>query len=361
MTLGLAILGSGEIAATHLQSLKELSDFNISYICDIDEEKANDLAKNSPGSQIEKNMDMMITNKEIDIVDICLPPHLHFSTALKFLKADKHVICEKPLSTSVNEAQKLIDISYSKNKNLYPVFQYRYGKHILILKDLISKGKTGEPIVASSEVHWNRNEEYYNVPWRGNWEREGGGAILSHAIHSHDLLSFFLGKINSVSANLSTLVNQIETEDCASIAMTTESGALITSSITLGAAKNTTRLKLVFEEISVESGNNPYAPGDDEWIYTARDPNKQNELENLVFEAGNKILKDQNGFTSFFQEVANHLMGKNSNIIKPEDGLKSIELVAAIYHSARTECKVYLPLDTNSSICKDWKPKKIKI
>ena len=63
MTLGLAILGSGEIAATHLQSLKELSDFNISYICDIDEEKANDLAKKSPGSQIENRMDMIITNK----------------------------------------------------------------------------------------------------------------------------------------------------------------------------------------------------------------------------------------------------------------------------------------------------------
>ena len=123
MTLRLAILGCGGIAETHLQSLKELSDFDVSYICDIDEEKANDLAINSPGSQIENSMDMIITNKDIDIVDICLPPHLHFSTALKFLKAGKHVICEKPLSTSVNEAQKLIDVSNSMNKNLYPVFQ----------------------------------------------------------------------------------------------------------------------------------------------------------------------------------------------------------------------------------------------
>jgi predicted dehydrogenase len=202
-------------------------------------------------------MDKIIANTEIDIVDICLPPHLHFSTALKFLEAGKHVICEKPLSTSVNDAQKLIDISHSMNKNLYPVFQYRYGKHILILKDLISKGITGKPIVASSEVHWNRNEEYYNVPWRGSWEGEGGGAILSHAIHSHDLLSYFFGNIKSVSANISTLVNQIETEDCASIAMTTEFGALISSSITLGAANDSTRLKLVFEKISVEENNGP--------------------------------------------------------------------------------------------------------
>ena len=358
MTFRLAIIGSGGIAEKHLQSLKELSDFNISCICDIDKEKANDLAKNYPGSQIENNMDKIIANTEIDIVDICLPPHLHFSTALKFLEAGKHVICEKPLSTSVNDAQKLIDISYSMNKNLYPVFQYRYGKNVLILKDLISNGKTGKPIVASSEVHWNRNEEYYNVPWRGTWEGEGGGAILSHAIHSHDLLSFFFGNIKSVSANLSTLVNKIETEDCASIAMTTESGALISSSITLGAANDSTRLKLVFEKISVESGNNPYAPGEDEWIYTARDPNKQNELENLIIEDNKIFIDGNNGFTGFFQEVSNHLKCKMSNIIKPEDGLKSIELVAAIYHSARTERKVYLPLDTKSAIYKDWKPKK---
>ena len=95
MTFRLAIIGSGGIAEKHLQSLKELSDFNISCICDIDKEKANDLAKNYPGSQIENNMDKIVANTEIDIVDICLPPHLHFSTALKFLEAGKHVICEK--------------------------------------------------------------------------------------------------------------------------------------------------------------------------------------------------------------------------------------------------------------------------
>ena len=79
MTLRLAILGCGGIAATHLQSLKELSDFNVSYICDIDEEKANDLAINSPGSQIENSMDMIITNKDIEklarmaLIDPCTP------------------------------------------------------------------------------------------------------------------------------------------------------------------------------------------------------------------------------------------------------------------------------------------------
>ena len=219
---------------------------------------------------------------------------------------------------------------------MYPVFQYRYGKHILILKDLISKGKTGEPIVASSEVHWNRDEEYYNVPWRGSWEREGGGAILSHAIHSHDLLSYFFGNIKSVSANISTLVNQIETEDCASIAMTTESGALITSSITLGAAKNTTRLKLVFEEISVESGNNPYAPGDDEWIYTARDPKGPMTLEVPV---DSKLLEagDHNGSTFYQHEkFAQVLRGKQSVEVSLQDGIKAVMVGLAAQRSIET-------------------------
>ena len=74
---------------------------------------------------------------------------------------------------------------------------------------LINKNITGTPIAASSEVHWKRTKEYYDVSWRGTWEGEGGGVILSHAIHLHDLLSFIFGDIKSVSANLATLVNNI--------------------------------------------------------------------------------------------------------------------------------------------------------
>jgi predicted dehydrogenase len=211
--------------------------------------------------------------------------------------------------------------------------------------------------VASSEVHWNRTKEYYDVSWRGTWEGEGGGVILSHAIHSHDLLSFIFGDIKSVSANLATLVNNIETEDSASITMTTESKALISSSITLGAANNTSRLKFIFSNVTAESGDNPYAPGEGKWIFTSRDPVKQNELNEVIDLYQKKITPDQDGFRSFFEEIANHLNGKKFNIIEAWEGLKSIELAAAIYYSSMSETKIFLPLDRSNLVYKDWKPK----
>ena len=357
MTIKLAILGAGEIAEKHLNSLNKISDFKVNYICDIDLFKANKLAKKCSESVAINNIDVILNNKEVDIIDICMPPYLHFSTALKFLESGKHVICEKPISTSVEEAQELVEYSKKSKKNLYPVFQYRYGKNIKTLKYLINKNITGTPIAASSEVHWNRTKQYYDVSWRGTWEGEGGGVILSHAIHSHDLLSFIFGDIKSVSANLATLVNNIETEDSASITMTTESKALISSSITLGAANNTSRLKFIFSNITAESGDNPYAPGEGKWIFTSRDPAKQNELNEIINLYQKKITPDQDGFRSFFEEIANHLNGKKFNIIEAWEGLKSIELAAAIYYSSMSETKVFLPLDRRNLVYKDWRPK----
>ena len=356
MKLKLAVLGSGGIASQHLESLKKIRNYKIKYICDINLKKANILSKQIPESKAIDNFDFILKDKEIDIVDICLPPYMHFSTALKFLKSGKHVICEKPLSTSVREAEELIDYSNKNKVNLYPVFQYRYGKNIKTLKYLINENITGIPIKASSEVHWKRDEKYYNVSWRGTWKGEGGGVILIHAIHSHDILSFVLGDIVSVSANLATLVNDIETEDSASIIMSTKNGALISSSITLGAASNTSRFKFIFKNITAESGNNPYNPGEGDWTYIARDNSKQNELDKLIKDYQKNIFSDQDGFINFFTEIANHLEGKKSEIVEANEGLKSIELVAAIYKAARSEKKVFLPINKNSLIYNNWYP-----
>jgi len=120
------------------------------------------------------------------------------------------------------------------------------------------------------------------VPWRGTWAHERGGAVLGHAIHIHDLIAQCFGDITAVSAMLDTRVNPIETEDCAALSLRTASGALVSSSITLGAADDRSRLRLVFERLTVESGTNPYAPGQATWTFTARDPAHQARIDTVV-------------------------------------------------------------------------------
>src|SRR5262249_27344241 len=106
--------------------------------------------------------------------------------------------------------------------------------------------------------------------------------VASHAIHAHDMLTQALGPVASVSARLATLVNPIETEDCAAIILEMTCGALVTSSATLGSAREITRLRFCFAELTAESALAPYAPGDEPWTFTARRPERQAAIDAIV-------------------------------------------------------------------------------
>ena len=137
------------------------------------------------------------------------------------------------------------------------------------MRALMQAGLAGKCYAGTLETHWDRPASYYDIEWRGTWAGEQGGAILGHAIHIHDLLPSVLGPIERVYADVATRVNDIEVEDCAAISMRMESGALITSSVTLGAAGNLSRMRLMFEGFTVESDHAPYAPAAKPWSFIA--------------------------------------------------------------------------------------------
>ena len=212
-----AIIGTN-IGAKHYEDFQKVSDrFNVHTICGLTKEPINDIIPPNSDTKVSLNFEDVLKIKEIDIIDICLPPHLHFSACKKSLEAGKHVICEKPLVSSLEEMDKLNRISKETDKTIFPVFQYRYGPGFSNLKALIKSGLAGKPLVASLETHWNRGKEYYSKGWRGTWKGEQGGAILSHSIHIHDLVSMIFGPISNVFAKLTTRVNNIEVEDCAAL------------------------------------------------------------------------------------------------------------------------------------------------
>ncbi|WP_407798635.1 Gfo/Idh/MocA family protein, partial [Staphylococcus aureus] len=97
---------------------------------------------------------------------------------LKAHAAGKDVVCEKPLVRSLEEANALIDSVKKTGRGVFPVFQYRFGQAMRQMRALIDAGLAGKAFVASSEVHWNRGASYYDIPWRGTWKGECGGAIL---------------------------------------------------------------------------------------------------------------------------------------------------------------------------------------
>jgi predicted dehydrogenase len=347
-----AILGAG-IGAQHLDGYLLLPQhYEIAWICDLDAARAQALAERVPGCRVVANAGVPNGDGSLDIVDICLPPHLHGPTALAALAAGKHVICEKPLAGSVLEADSMMSAAQRVGRVLMPVFQYRYGAGLNRLAALQRAGLTGKSLIGTLETHWDRSAAYYAVPWRGTWESERGGAVLGHAIHIHDLAARIFGPAAAVSAHLDTRVNSIETEDCAAIAMTMGDGALVTSSITLGAAGNTSRLRLVFDKLTVESGNEPYSPGKGKWSFTARDPADQAGIDAALAAVPDAL----DGYAGQFASLARHLTGEPADIVTAEDGVRSVELAAAIYLSARKGRTVTLPLDRRHPICVDWRP-----
>ncbi|MEM9575399.1 MAG: Gfo/Idh/MocA family oxidoreductase [Pseudomonadota bacterium] len=346
-----AILGAG-IGAQHFESYQKLhSRFNVVSVIDQDEGKARALTKDTPtkaGARINEALE----DPSIDLIDICLPPHLHASVTLETLARCKHVICEKPLATSLKDVAAIKSAAQRHNRRVYPVFQYRWGPGLAQLRHVMLSGFAGQPTIAAAETHWNRGAEYYAIPWRGTWAGEQGGAVLGHAIHSHDLLAQIMGPVRAVAASTTTRVNRIETEDCAAITFEFANGALGTSSVTLGSATDETRLRYVFEHVTATSGTDPYCPGAGGWTFTARDPARQEALEALLAEAP----AEQPGFEGFLSAVAEDLATGCSGAVRLQDGAASIELVTAIYHAARTGQRVRLPLAQDHPLYGGWNP-----
>ena len=349
-----AILGAG-IGQAHLDGCLACKEaLQVAWICDHETSRARQLAAKTENARVTADIEDVLNDKDVDIVTIGLPPHLHVPISVKALDAGKHVVCEKPIAGSLTQAEWLRDVMRSSGRLYVPVFQYRYGRSVRQFTEVQKTGFLGKAIIGSLEVHWNRGADYYSNPWRGTWQTELGGAIVSHAIHLHDLAELIFGQAVAVTAELDTRVNAIETEDCAAITMKMASGALVTSSVTLGAADNTTRLRLVFEHATVESGLNPYAPGEAQWTYTARDPGRQGDLDALVASAKTTVSTQAEGFAGLFHELNKALAGTPNRGATLEDGVRSIELASALYEASRTGVRVALPLDRSLAICEGF-------
>ena len=352
-----AIIGAG-IGREHLRAYLQLpDDYVVPVLCDLDQARATKVIATEgadPGvTHITSDFEAVLVRSDIDLIDICLPPHLHFEMSMRALAAGKHVVCEKPLVSSLRDADALIAAATSAGRILTPVFQYRYGPQVAKLRALIDAGFAGKPLVASIETHWRRDADYYDNPWRGTWKGEQGGAVLGHAIHNHDLLCAMLGPVKRLSAFTATGVNDIEVEDCAAISFEMESGALVTSSITLGAATDTSRFRFVFENLTAESDLLPYAPADGTWTFTARNRDQAEVDAFLANQPATPV-----GFVGFFAALANTLQGDATNAVVAMDGRRSLELVSAIYTSARNGRMVDLPLGVNAASYDGWLPEK---
>lgn len=345
-----AVVGAG-IGAQHVRGFNANQDlYQVAVICDRDVARAEKLAA-SCGAGVHADFDdALLARADIDIVDICLPPFLHFDAVKRALQAGKHVICEKPLCGSVAEADALAELAAQSKRLLMPIFQVRFGNGMAKARHLLATGALGKVYMATVETHWSRGADYYAVKWRGTKAYELGGAFLGHAIHAHDMLTTLLGPIKSVSGATAIRVNPIETEDCGGALLEMQSGALAMLSVTLGSANEFTRTRIMTENVTIESAGEVYMSSKEPWHFLPRAPKNQAWLDAAL--VGAPVGRE--GFDGQLALLHAALESGGPLPVTVAEARASIELVSAIYHSARTGIRVELPITPGHPAYQGW-------
>lgn len=338
--LRVGIVGSG-IGRSHLQAFHALPDqFEVVAICDIDAARAKALAEDYHVPHIVTSLTNLCQMDDLDVIDICTPPFLHYPQAQQVLAAGKHAICEKPVAASLREIDALLALEAQSGKRLMPIFQYRFGHGIQKLKLLIEAGIAGPAYLTTVETAWRRRAEYYAVPWRGKRATELGGALVSLAIHAHDLVYYVLGPAKSVFARAKTMVNPIEVEDCVSASLEMADGSLASLSVTTGSAVQISRHRFCFSGLTAESHTAPYTNSHDPWTFTGDSP----EIQAKIVETLARFQPRPEQFTGQFERYYQALRQQTELPVTLADAHAALELITALYHSAETGQVVDLPL-----------------
>lgn len=348
--LRVAVVGGG-IGVAHIKGYQQVTDmFELVALCDVDEPKAKALAAEYNIPEVLINFDELIARSDLDVIDICTPPHLHFEMIKKTLQAGKHAFCEKPLVESVALIDELKQVEAQSGKRMMPIFQYRFGHGLQKLKMLVEQQVAGQAYVANVDTAWRRRAAYYDVPWRGKWKTELGGAVLGHAIHAHDMLTYIFGPVKSVYAKVATLVNKIEVEDCAAISLEMANGSLAALSVTLGSAHEITRHRFSFQNMVAESNTRPYTNSGEPWLFTGDTPEATAQIDAAL----GKFEALPEGYAGEFYRFYQALQNGGELPVTLDDARISIELVTAIYLSAETGQAVNLPLQAGQTGYNGW-------
>ncbi len=347
------VLGGG-IGQSQIKAFQSLPEqFEVVAFGDIDPNRVQEITKTYHIERGVTSLDDLCAMDDLDVISICTPSFLHVAQTNQVLAAGKHAICEKPVASSLAEIDELLAAEASYGKRMMPIFQYRFGHGVQKLKHLQSAGITGRPYLTVIETAWRRGPDYYAVPWRGKWETEWGGALVTLAIHAHDLLNYVLGPAQRVMAQTATLVNPIETEDSVAASVQMAGGSLATLAVTTGSAKQISRHRFCFENLTAESNTEPYANTNDPWTFNGDTPEIEAEIEAALADFSPLPERHAGQFYRFYQAVQNG----DELPVTLEDARVSAELITAIYHAAETGCAVELPLGAEHSKYVSWRPK----
>ncbi|MEY9870341.1 UDP-N-acetyl-2-amino-2-deoxyglucuronate dehydrogenase [Peribacillus sp. B2I2] len=345
----IAIIGTGSISTAHIEAYLAMHETcKIVALADIYPKKAESIVrKYNLEARVVANYQELLNDSTIDAVSICSPPYTHAPIAIDFIKAGKHVLVEKPMASSLKECDEMIKASIESQKLLSVVAQNRFLTPIMRLKHVLDQNLIGKVAHAQVDSFWWRGHSYYDLWWRGTWEKEGGGCTLNHAVHHIDMLQWMLGLPTDIfAATTNALHDNAEVEDLSVAVLRYGNGSL--AQVTSSVVHHGEEQQLIFQgekaRISVP------------WKVAAQVskengfPQEKNnvDLENRIQKVFNQYPELR--FEGHTGQVNNFLKAINDGeqlLIDGTEGRKTLELITAIYKSANLGVNVKLPLLTD--------------
>jgi predicted dehydrogenase len=342
----IGIVGCGMIANFHAKAIQAAGGTLVACF-DTRGEAADKLAGQYQGCKPYHDIQTFLANTDIDIVTIGTPSGAHLEPAVAAAEAGKHVIVEKPLEITLERCHKIIAACEKNNVQLATIFPSRFHDSSLLLKSAVDAGQFGRLTLGDAIIKWYRTQEYYDSgAWRGTWELDGGGALMNQGIHTIDLLTWLMGPVAEVTAHTALLAHErIEVEDTAVATLKFANGALGT--IVGTTASYPGYLKRV--EISGSKGSAILEEEDIiRWDFAEPLPSDAAVHETMANRksggggAADPAAINFSGHTKVFANVLAAIEGKEPLVVDGHEGCRSVEIILAIYKSARSGQAVML-------------------
>jgi len=343
--LKFALVGCGRIAKRHSELLgyKKIKNASLVAVCDIKIDRAKKIGEqfNVP---YYTNMDQMMKKESIDLVSVLTESGNHAKHVINLAKYGKHLIVEKPMALTLNDADLMIKKCAENSCKLFVIKQNRFNIPVLKLREAYEAGRFGKLVLGTVRVRWARNQAYYDQDkWRGTWALDGG-VLTNQASHHIDMLEWMMGDVESVFAKSNTSLVNIEGEDTAVVTLKFKNGAL-----GIIEATTATRPHDLEGSISIlgEKGSvviSGFAVNKmQSWAFE----NKEKDDDDVLIKYSvNPPNVYGFGHQAYYEHVVDCILNNKKQLIDGNSGKKSLKLITAIYQSIDTNEEVFL--DSNS-------------
>lgn len=346
--INFGLIGCGRIASRHAELLggNLIEGARLSSVCDLVEDKAK---KFGSKFSVPYYVDMheMLQNELIDVIVILTESGKHAQVTFEMAKYGKHIVVEKPMALTLNDADKMIEACDAAGVKLFVVKQNRFNIPIKKLREALQLGRFGKLVIGTVRVRWCRNQKYYDQDaWRGTWANDGG-VLTNQASHHIDLLEWMMGEVESVFALSSTALVDIEAEDTAVVVLRFSSGAL-------GVIEATTATRPVDLEgsISIVGEGGVVEVGGfavnklKTWNFVKSEPNDA-EVSTSFSENPPNVYGY--GHKAYYEHIVDSINNGSPQLVDGLVGRKSLELINAIYESIETQKMIFLRFKPNKS------------